>query len=118
MTDESQRIAIAESLGWTEVADRLPAVHHGVTKVTGLPAGWDHEHSHSRWDYDPVPYYLSDLNACHEMEKGLLVDEDTRTTYYSHLCALANNEQWAYEATARQRCEAYLRTKGLWRDEG
>ena len=81
----------------------------GVKKCPGC--GWerecpDHEHK--------LPNYYGDLNDCHEMEKFLKDDN----TYYGVFCpiirsVMGKNQRWE-SATAPQRCEAFLRTLGLW----
>jgi hypothetical protein len=58
MTQEEKRIAIAKACGWTSCF-----VHEGA------PIGKHPIHSMGR-DYNNIPYYFSDLDACHEMEKG------------------------------------------------
>lgn len=76
-----------------------------------------------------LPDYLGDLNACHEMEKVLTMEQ--REIYYVKLGNIAAHHtpfdyycdwgvHYAYEtavATAPQRCEAFLRTLNLWTDE-
>jgi hypothetical protein len=97
MTEESQLIAIAEALDITPGAD-----------------GWD------SLAITRLPDWLTDLNACHEMEKVLTADEcyafeDGLRAVPSSINCAAENRIW--HSTAAQRCEAFLRTKGLWRDE-
>lgn len=100
--------AIAESLGWINQgrAKGVPALNHR----------WVAPNSHPKKVVDEfdLPNYYADLNACHEMEEhaikhGLakqLGDELVSVTtvdrgiFYAH-------------ATAPQRCDAYLKVKGL-----
>lgn len=72
--------------------------------------------------YYPLPDYLNDLNAMHEVEKALTLDQ--RHIYYRrlwHICdkahRMASVGEWLVPtATASQRAEAYLRTIGKWKD--
>jgi hypothetical protein len=120
MTPEQIRIAIAESLGWQ---------FHG------------NDARHPDWTggvYEPlsevVPNWPEDLNAVHELEQYLGSGECER---YAHALITVISEQavksfgpearlavegnfgkyWMMAfATAPQRCEAYLRVKGLWKE--
>lgn len=117
MTQEKQRIAIAEWCGWYRL-------HHDTQ--TWAPKGW----VYGKDTYDKLkktselPNYPQDLNACHEMEKNLLPEQTSR---YENLLALQvfkedKDEYWVngikhinaycFHATASQRCEALYRT--LW----
>lgn len=106
MTDEQMRIAIAEALGYTHV--RI------IKDIEGPPdAGIGHHPTkpHS------VPDYLNDLNAMHEAEKAAGFHANTSegrklTQKYAHLIG-AECESWKGYATARQRAEAFLKTKGI-----
>jgi hypothetical protein len=90
VTDEQINIAIAESLGWKLLANNR------WTRPCGF--------------YADLPNYTADLNACHELEKTLNTD-DARS-YYRILELQLGWE--SASATARQRCEAYLKTIGKW----
>lgn len=97
MTDEQMRIKIAEACGW---------IHHHMRPS-------ETERRQKKWRYlSDLPDYLNDLNAMHEAEEVL------------------TNEQWwlfveflteirgggvalCISATARQRAEAFLKTKGI-----
>lgn len=66
----------------------------------------------------PLPDYLEDLNAMHEVEKTLDAVQRGR---YSTLLAQRDEKTFTWDfdtihATARQRCEAYLRTIGRWKE--
>lgn len=67
------------------------------------------------------PNYLGDLNASHEMEKMLGSSEQKQ--YLVNLIFVVGSEFTGWEiydaatATASQRAEAFLRTKGLWKEE-
>jgi len=111
MNTTEQNIAIAESLGITVMVKLPTGEYKGLTKdKKGVT----------------VPSYTTDLNACHEFEKTL--DGDNKSLYHDHLSLNAEftkdrhetawRANWAAcTATAAQRCEAYLRTLGLWKEE-
>ena len=112
MNPLDQRIAIAESVGWT--------VYHrndkGEIKSWKSPDG-------SIWQEPWTPLrFTEDLNAMHEVEKTLTLDQ--RHIYYQrlwHICDKAHRMASVGEclvptATAAQRAEAYLRTIGKWKD--
>jgi hypothetical protein len=93
MTPEAQRIAIAESVGFVQTFGR------------------------------PLPDYLNDLNAMHEILGKL--HRDLRGIFIKNLEKIlvrdsvyhAIDMDWeACNATASQRAEAYLRTIGKWTD--
>ncbi len=66
-----------------------------------------------------IPDYLGDLNACAQFEKTL--NEGEQREYLFHLCKgqrADDGELWlAVHKSAPQRCEAFLKTKGLWVEE-
>ena len=65
-----------------------------------------------------LPDYLNDLNAMHEAERTL--NENERACYIQWLVKIAERDKppffHAVIATAPQRVEAFLKTKGLWRE--
>jgi hypothetical protein len=73
-------------------------------------------------EYKDIPDYPNDLNAVHEAEKSL--DRFQVSEYGIELCRVMklpdiNGEIcWGslVMATARQRCEALLKTVGLWKE--
>lgn len=102
MSPEQQRIKIAEACGWKRDSRGLGWLS---------PSG----------EYIDLPDYLNDLNAAHEMENGLKPDDFSK--YLLQLQKLTQSEH-RYEvenryalihATSAQRCEAFLKTKGLWK---
>ena len=108
MTQDEQRIAIAEWCGWT-------------LEDTGNGKCW---HKDGIQAEEAPPVYQQDLNACHEAEKNLSPEQTSR---YENLLALQvfkedKDEYWVngikhinaycFHATASQRCEALCRT--LW----
>ncbi len=71
-------------------------------------------------DWDKLPDYPNDLNAMHEAEKTL--SENERCKYADHLLGNGAGEDGldlfdAVHRTAAQRAEAFLRMKGLWREQ-
>lgn len=114
MTDEQINIAFAESLGWTNCRLAIKGAGGGTRYPTahGMPPNRKYESS--------CPNYTSDLNACHEFEKSL--NDGDYNKYYRHLSTASlrdfeNSTHFSADpisATARQRCEAYLKTIGKW----
>jgi hypothetical protein len=92
MTPQQINIAIVESVGWD--------------------ARWAH--------YGNSPDYYHDLNAIHEVVCGLPT-EKLRTYAGNVVQAVGTSCGWrlcdAINATAAQRCEAYLRAIGKWEDQ-
>ena len=106
MDKDQQRIAIAESLGWERVG-RNGWMKGGQSGTMAI-----------------LPDYLNDLNACHEFEKTLTDDEWASYTCMLGLVIDKNNQLDGAEleikmvhAQSSQRCETYIRIKGLWRCE-
>ena len=99
MTPEAQRIAIAKSVGIH--------LHDG-----------DHAPSNYVFATD-LPDYLNDLNVMHEAEKMLrkpMKGSDTDTIIGDRMHKYAELIGYAFDATAAQRAEAFLRTIGKWED--
>lgn len=101
MTDEQINIAIAESLGWTEISDWKAAGINGL-------------HPSGQWT-EVIPNYTADLNAMHEAEKVLT---EIQCAFYRQNLREITTEMpasiYVWHATARQRAGAYLRTIGKW----
>lgn len=122
MTPEAQRIAIAKALGakwylfdsghtWISFRDltEKPAFS-GMWSAVELPIDLA-----KIMIGDSVPDYPNDLNACREMENVLGVLElNGQHGYRYALIDLVGSEYW--RASAAQRCEAFLRTKGIWKE--
>ena len=102
MSPEAQRIAIAETCGWTVNPD--PKDHSGyryyAPKGTSPSLG---RHA--------LPDYLHNLNAMHEATQSL--KKDQLRWYRNRLIELTGTFE-AIDATAAQRAEAFLRTIGKW----
>lgn len=113
MTPEAQRIAIAEACGFTKVfvERRYRGFFKAIEQMVGEVA--------TEKGVKPVPDYLSDLNACHAMEKVLTDGQWQRYT------SIVNSDftqgsatimKAICHATATQRCEAFLKTLSLWQE--
>lgn len=141
MTSKAIRVAIAEAMGW--VWYRIPPLPLDSRRLRCLflPAIHECEGQDPRWlvradgsericniDYmareGNIPDFPNDLNACAEFEKTLTEDEQGH--YIGHLLEDVSEEtcdlnprkaEWhVTHAFAAQRCEAFLRVKGLWKD--
>lgn len=109
MTPEHQNTAIALATGWKP----KPIVYKdgtldGFSWVSPRGIGM------------PLPDYTKDLNACHEMEKTLASDKEA-ADFDRELSTVVLNEwddglinSMEWHATAAQRAEAFLKSKGLW----
>ena len=110
MTPEAQRIAIARTKGYPN--PRMG--EFGRCYAGEFP------------NLEEVPDYLNDLNAMHEAEKAL-PGQNERLKYYDTLRTTvlpigSDFGGWDHafaivHATAAQRAEAFLKTKGLWKEE-
>jgi hypothetical protein len=124
MNEHDQRIAIAEACGWVGLHKRNSNFRRSETGTTlagrhpdldGCPTldGWSNSNE--------VPDYCNDLNAMHEAEKTLTLDQ--RRTYWNRLCLVTEKGRMAEAswltttATAAQRAEAFLKTIGKWKSE-
>lgn len=107
LTDEKIRIKVAESMGWINF-------HQAENGDGNTLMGW--------WRGPPrtslaIPNYPESLDACAEFESALtpLEFEEYRWILWD-LCKRLQFTEWhrAYlSSTPRQRCLAYLKTKGL-----
>lgn len=104
MTDEQINIAIAKACGWKFIADYCHGANDPPEYTTVTPDG--------RHLCGYYPDYCNDLNAMHEAE-ALIIKLGHRAirTYEDLLQKQIANIVFA---TDRQRCEAYLRTLGIW----
>ena len=89
MSEEQQRIAIAEACGWCRSTDNSRWVD---------PKG-------SNVRFPELPDYLSDLNAMHSAEQTLTTEESKR---YDQLLSV--------RASSQERAKAFLTIKNLWKD--
>jgi hypothetical protein len=133
MKPEQQRIAIAEACGWLKYTQftthpklwgHNPAKYHtsiwGLTLVADMTQdectqyGW---YGDGHISIDNLPDYLNDLNAMHEAEKMLrkpMKGSDTDTIIGDRMHKYAELIGYAFDSTAAQRAEAFLRTIGKW----
>ncbi len=107
MKTTDQRIAIAVACGLK------PCSYHGV----------HHTHQLSectRWECsDAIPDYLNDLNAMHEAEKTLTMEQGWK--YLNQIALLQDSKDasdfmnhFCWHSPAAQRAEAFLKTLNLW----
>jgi hypothetical protein len=128
MKPEEINLAIAEACGWTYYHDDAETIVVGPKEVwpeshpwkeRGLVKG-DGRPDSPLVDISGLPSYYNDLNACHEMEAVLrnLLMRGFRSDgiYEKVLTAIVSKSGRAWHATAPQRCEAFLRTIGKWKD--
>ena len=112
MTDNEINIAIAEACGWTRA--------HEFDYLTVYPPSNKGKHTYRKGQelrqIDKLPNYCNDLNAMHEAEKTFAGDDATVEKYWLELYDATEQTRWPYDATARQRAEALLRTLGKWKD--
>lgn len=120
MTPEQQRIALAEWAGWKW--DSIPA--------DGGCFGWvSPEGGFPQDGIESLPDYLSDLNAVRDLEQKLT---NAQRRYYAKMLISVHPLHYdPIEASddgymklfliahmdAAQRCEALLKTIGLWKEE-
>lgn len=105
MTDEQINIKIAGLCGWTFDPEELPDYPWFDKEGEG---------------YKHCPNYAADLNACHEFEKTLAVVQ--QALFVSKLSQILTPILFPQSfriihATARQRCEAFLRVHSQWEEE-
>ena len=104
MSDDEINAAIALHLGWKGV------VSYPDIGVMGFPP--------ARNECDPVHLksvmWTVDLNAMHEAEKVLCVEQIAM--YFWRLCDASKKDN-PFMATARQRAEAFLRALGKWKGQ-
>lgn len=106
MTDSEINIAIAGACGWKDRPDPF---------YTDKLA-WTHDEGATWVSTCDLPSYTTDINAMHEAEEVMWQRTDLWTLYVSELSKLCNSLAPALHATARQRAEAFLRVKGLWKE--
>ena len=115
MTNEEIRIKVAEAMGWKSPFNEREWLHNSGSEgedVYGKFVGTD-----PCGDREQVPNYPFDLNSCAEFEK-MLTDEEWRV-YSAEIVSLTlwdratDTMKRILQATARQRCLAYLKTKGI-----
>lgn len=94
MTSQQMKFAIAKAFGWT-----------GVTLMLGSVYGFQPGQSSCKVE---CPDYPNDLNACAEFEATLT---DAEARLYDETLEFVG---YKWQAKPHERCEAFLRVKGLW----
>jgi hypothetical protein len=124
MTNEAQRIAIAEELGavWIVIGEK-PMKHLRMLTLAFNPYYYEAAtgdevpcNPEYMWKHGQIPDYLNDLNAMHEVEKVLLPFASDRWQSYAAWLAYLTPLGGQDHATAAQRAEAFLRTISKWED--
>jgi len=117
MTEEQQKIAIAEACGWTAEQDSN-GYWRAVKQKDAAVELWLSEQT--VWSVG-IPDYLSDLNAMHEAEKTL--NELSWMHYLRNLAEIVRKPKQCeiqisqyVHANAAQRAEAFLRTINKWEE--
>lgn len=103
MTPEEINRTIAEACGWKQITS-----YEEFWQIT------DRKSEKRWWCEQDLPDYYNDLNAMHEAEKELFKNFKHRAWYLHRLKTYTDFD--GVTATAPQRCEAFLRTIGKWRD--
>ena len=123
MTPEQINIAIAEACGWTEIGSYYKNWDGPDTIIwDGISPTEECQKGNIR---SKILDYCGDLNAMHEAEK-VLADPQT-DTYLDMLAQVCGHQYkswsernehlfWCWNATARQRAEAFLRALNKWED--
>lgn len=117
MNEEEQNIAIAQACGWKKYDGLNCKLYH---YRCWTPPGKQGQ----SWRFNKVvpPDYTADLNSMHEAEKILNNSEQAE---YAEMIAHVSNGRRALthftffigiHASAKQRAEAFLRTRNLWKD--
>lgn len=128
MTPQEINIAIATACGWKVIT--IPFVPRKVDLATPKLCFTDEAKGLFRSFYPnskfitPVPNYYGCLNACAEMERNVSDDEWqhykelVKDISFESIKGIIPQPRWfrPISATAPQRCEAFLRTKGLWKE--
>jgi hypothetical protein len=114
MTKEQINISIAEACGWKDIVrtvdHRRELVGNNTNKMRIMHRG-EYLDNCSR-----VPDYFNDLNAMHEAEM-VLKDRGLQVDYWDTLSEMMDDhDHEAISATAAQRCEAFLKTIGKWKE--
>ena len=115
MNTEKQRIEIALACGWTDVRHESNYFGGRSTPRSTLRGN---NHKGNRWE---IPDYLNDLNAIHHAVKSL--PQNLMPRYFACLCNVVSGSLSLYgyskatEATAAQRCEAFLKTLDKWTND-
>jgi hypothetical protein len=119
MTDERINVRVAKILG-------LPIVSDGITHCL-TPCDMGGKYNQDGPLLKKVPNYADDLNACHEFAAWLNLEQQIKFAEELQ-CIILENPYRAWwdatvmevfqiaDATARQRCEAFLRVHNQWEE--
>lgn len=137
MTNEEIRIKVAEAMGLFRIEPLRRTTRKRNDDPNGVRLWYCSEHHGGAATYSEVPNYPEDLNACHEMEKSLVTVGEwisymenlasvatiptNGATAWELVCKMSHSDQKGVlyglagfvHATARQRCLAYLKVKGI-----
>ena len=96
----------------TEINEAIECALGFKIELSNMQSGLDviNDGDHRR----PVRCYANSLDACAEFERTLELRDLADYSY--KLMDITNTTYEAITATARQRCEAYLRMKGIWNE--
>ena len=116
MSPEKKRVSIAKACGWKDCDInwlQKPAL------LLGSKPTFSNGKIISYLVDQTIPHYLTDLNACHEMEEVLTHDQQIDYMEWLGLCDDDHGHKlWAYvHATAAERCKAFRRVMGLCEEE-
>jgi hypothetical protein len=123
MTDQEKNIAIAETQGWQwwthDTAGGIKWLLKGHQ-----PESWNQtERPEILPGFISSPDYCHDLNAMHDVELSLSLEEKDRMGEQLDIIVAKYNDPLPIEkclakwqAKSNQRTEAYLRMKGLWKE--
>jgi hypothetical protein len=106
VTDEQINAEIAKACGWRDLT---------IESGSGFYKGFDNG-AELRPD---LPDYVNDLNAMHEAEKVLSLQQEK--DYFANIKEIVGDNIWyrtvgkTYRATARQRAEAFLWAIDKWK---
>lgn len=115
MSPEEKRIAIAGWMGWKDLS-------YSTNWLTRPDGSKQFYHTiQTSWE-EFVPDYVNDLNAIHEAESKLMEGRSSCKLFWDYCEYLREivpadfGTDTVIHATAAQRCEALLKTLGLWKD--
>ncbi len=109
MTDQEINMAIAEVCGWSGITVQHSPWDETQQWVVGIKP-----RSVSILIKEPIPPYVADLNAMHDAEL-MLGERGDLGVYFEQLSNITERDETPmFQATARQRAEAFLRTIGKW----
>jgi len=109
MTNQQINECIAKLCGWTSKEETIERVS----------AGYDWTETYTTWSHPgrgrhlKPPNYSGSLDCCREFEK--FSSSDDWNAYFEQLIWVCERDETEpMIALASQRCEAFLRVKGLW----